>query len=74
MTIVDYFEYRNGRLFAEETDLATDAEHHGTTCYAYLRRTLERHWRAFDRAALAGQDHLIRYSVKSNSNLGVCRS
>lgn len=70
MTIVDYFEYRNGRLFAEETDLATIAERHGTPCYVYSRRTLERHWHAFDRA-LAGQDHLICYSVKANSNLAV---
>ena len=67
---MDYFEYRDGRLFAEEVDLAGLAEVYGTPCYVYSRATIERHWRAFD-AALSGTDHLVCYAVKANSNLSV---
>ncbi|HEY0635864.1 MAG TPA: diaminopimelate decarboxylase, partial [Gammaproteobacteria bacterium] len=67
---MDYFNYRDGRLFAEETDLETIAQRYGTPCYVYSRATLERHWRAFD-AAFAGVDHLVCYAVKANANLGL---
>jgi diaminopimelate decarboxylase len=67
---MDHFNYRNGRLFAEEVELAVVAAEYGTPCYVYSRATIERHWRAFDQA-LAGQDHLVCYAVKANSNLAV---
>ena len=67
---MDHFDYRNGHLFAEEIDLAGVAADYGTPCYVYSRATIERHWRAFDQA-LAGQDHLVCYAVKANSNLAV---
>jgi len=67
---MDYFEYRNGCLFAEELPLAELAAAYGTPCYVYSRATIERHWRAFD-DALAGQRHLVCYAVKANSNLAV---
>ena len=67
---MDYFNYRHGRLCAEDVDLAALADTYGTPSYVYSRATIERHWRAFD-AALTGVDHLICYSVKANSNLGV---
>ena len=67
---MDHFDYRNGRLFAEEVELAAVAADYGTPCYVYSRATIERHWRAFDQA-LAGQDHLVCYAVKANSNLAV---
>jgi len=67
---MDHFDYRNGRLFAEEVDLAGVAADYGTPCYVYSRATIERHWRAFDQT-LAGQDHLVCYAVKANSNLAV---
>ncbi len=67
---MDYFTYRDGRLYAEDVALADIAEAHGTPCYVYSRATLERHWRAFDEA-FAGRDHLICYAVKANSNLAI---
>jgi len=67
---MDYFEYRDGCLFAEELALAELVAVHGTPCYIYSRATIERHWRAFD-DALSGQSHLICYAVKANSNLAV---
>ena len=67
---MDYFNYRDGRLFAEDVDLAAEAPEWGTPAYVYSRATLERHWRAFD-DALQGLPHLVCYAVKANSNLAV---
>jgi diaminopimelate decarboxylase len=67
---MDYFEYRNNALFAEDVAVADIAGKYGTPCYIYSRATLERHWRAFD-SALADTDHLVCYAVKANSNLAV---
>jgi diaminopimelate decarboxylase len=67
---MDYFEYKNNRLFAEDVDLLELAQKHGTPAYVYSRATLERHWKAFD-DALGDQPHLVCYAVKANSNLAV---
>ncbi len=67
---MNYFDYCNGRLFAEEVDLRRIVDDVGTPCYVYSRATLERHWHAFDRV-FAEHAHLICYAVKANSNLAV---
>ncbi len=67
---MDYFEYRDGRLWAEEVDVSAIADEYGTPCYVYSRATIERHWHAFD-MAMKSRDHLICYAVKANSNLAV---
>jgi diaminopimelate decarboxylase len=67
---MDHFQYRDGRLCGEDVDLTRVAEEFGTPCYVYSRATLERHFHAFD-AAFAGQEHLVCYAVKANSNLAV---
>jgi diaminopimelate decarboxylase len=67
---MDHFHYRDDQYYAEEVSLAEIAERFGTPCYVYSRATLERHWRAFDRA-LAHHEHLICFAVKANSNLAV---
>ena len=67
---MDYFNYHDGRLCAEQLSLADLAEQYGTPAYVYSRATIERHWKAFD-AALTGVDHLVCYAVKANSNLAV---
>ncbi len=67
---MDYFNYRDNRLFAEDVELTEIAATWGTPTYVYSRATLERHWHAFDQA-LAGRDHLICYAVKANSNLAI---
>jgi diaminopimelate decarboxylase len=67
---MDYFNDRDGVLHAEDVPLPEIAERFGTPCYVYSRATLERHWRAFDRA-FREHPHLICFAVKSNSNLAV---
>ncbi|MEN8221440.1 MAG: diaminopimelate decarboxylase, partial [Pseudomonadota bacterium] len=69
---MDYFNYRDGTLYAEEVNLTTLAETYGTPCYVYSRATLERHWYAFDRA-FKNHHHLVCYAVKANSNLAVLK-
>ncbi|GAB6904595.1 Diaminopimelate decarboxylase [Desulfosarcina cetonica] len=69
---MDYFEYRDGQLWAEEVRVADLVEQYGTPLYVYSARTLARHFTAFD-AALDGLDHLICFSVKANSNLSLLR-
>ncbi len=67
---MDLFNYKDGVLYAEDVPVSTIATEHGTPCYIYSRATIEKHWHAFD-DALGNHPHLICYSVKANSNLGV---
>jgi diaminopimelate decarboxylase len=67
---MDFFDYKDARLWAEEVDIAASIDDWGTPCYVYSRATLERHWKAFD-TALGSQPHLVCYAVKANSNLAV---
>ena len=64
------FTYVDGVLHTERVSLEEIAESYGTPCYVYSRAALERRFNAFHQA-LFGIDHLICYSVKANSNLGV---
>ncbi|WP_028302478.1 diaminopimelate decarboxylase [Oceanospirillum beijerinckii] len=67
---MDFFNYQGSSLYAEGVAVSQLAEQYGTPLYVYSRKTLERHYRAYD-DALAAQDHLICYAVKANSNLAV---
>jgi len=67
---MDYFNYKEGRLWVEGVDISAHVESWGTPCYVYSRATIERHWQAFD-TALGEQAHLVCYAVKANSNLAV---
>ncbi len=66
------FNYKNGELYAEDCRVSDIVADVGTPLYIYSQKTLERHYRIFDQA-LEGLDHLICFSVKSNSNLAVLR-
>ncbi|MFU2133341.1 diaminopimelate decarboxylase [Gallibacterium anatis] len=67
---MDYFNYKNDQLMAEEISVKQLAQHFGTPLYVYSRATLERHWHAFD-SALQGHPHLICFAVKSNPNIAL---
>jgi diaminopimelate decarboxylase len=64
------FRYINGRLHAENVDLESLAEQHGTPLYVYSRSTIEDHFTRLD-AVMAPLNHLVCYAVKANSNLAV---
>lgn len=65
-----HFAYKNGVLHAEDVSLARLAEDVGTPFYCYSTATLERHYEVLSRA-FAGQNHLICFAVKANSNQAV---
>ncbi|WP_024276624.1 diaminopimelate decarboxylase [Xanthobacter sp. 126] len=65
-----HFDYRNGRLHAEDVDLTSLAAEVGTPFYCYATATLERHYRVF-MEAFAGRDVLLCYALKANSNQAV---
>ena len=67
---MDYFDYKNNQLFAEDVAVQAITQQHGTPCYIYSRKTLERHWNAFN-DAFGEHKHLICYSVKACSNIAI---
>ncbi len=67
---MDFFQYKNDRLMAEDLPVSDIAAQFGTPLYIYSRATLERHWHAFDKA-FGEHLHLICFAVKSNPNLAV---
>ena len=66
------FQYRDGKLYCEEVDLARAAEKFGAPLYIYSAGTILDHYTRFD-AALASLDHLICYAVKANSNRAILK-
>ena len=69
---MDHFLYRDGRLHAEDIDLAELAAEVGTPFYCYSAATLTRHFDLFDQA-LAWGPHLVCFAVKSASNIALLR-
>ncbi|MFD1804859.1 diaminopimelate decarboxylase [Pasteurella oralis] len=67
---MDYFQYQQQQLMAEQVPVRQIAEQFGTPLYIYSRATLERHWHAFDKA-LGDHPHLICFAVKSNPNIAL---
>lgn len=64
------FHYQNQTLFVEELPLNQLAEQFGTPCFVYSRAALQNNYLAYENA-FSGNDHLICYAVKANSNLAV---
>jgi diaminopimelate decarboxylase len=67
---MDYFNYRENKLFAEEVAVEEIVSRYGSPCYIYSRATFERHWKAFNQA-FGKHPHLICYAVKANSNIAI---
>lgn len=67
---MDFFEYKQGVLHAEQVPVPTIIEEVGSPCYIYSRATLERHWHAFN-DSFGDHEHLVCYAVKANSNIGL---
>ncbi|MCF4166724.1 diaminopimelate decarboxylase [Zavarzinia compransoris] len=67
---MNHFEYRDGRLFAEDVSVEAIAAAVGTPFYCYSTATLQRHFRVFA-DAFADQKALVCYALKANSNQAV---
>lgn len=67
---MNHFEYREGRLFAEDVAVRAIAATVGTPFYCYSTATLERHYRVFAES-LARVKGRVCYAIKANSNLAV---
>ncbi len=69
---MDQFSYRSGLLHCESVPAADLAARFGTPFYVYSRATLEDHYDKLA-AAFAELSPLICYSIKSCSNISICR-
>jgi len=69
---MDYFAYRNGTLFAEETDVQKIAGAVGTPVYVYSKATFIDHLRKV-RRAYSRVDTTVCFSVKACGNVNILR-
>ena len=67
---MDFFQYKNNQLMAENLPVKQLAEQFGTPLYVYSKATLERHWHAFNNA-FGEHPHLVCFAVKSNPNIAI---
>jgi diaminopimelate decarboxylase len=67
------FTYLGGQLHADRVALAAIAEAVGTPAYVYAGAVMREHLRHF-LAAFAGQQVMVCYALKANSNLAVVRT
>ena len=67
---MDYFAYKNNKLYCEDVDLQDIAMQCGTPCYVYSKKTLGRHVDVYKKA-FKSKDNLICFSVKSLSNISI---
>jgi diaminopimelate decarboxylase len=69
---MNFFNYKDGVLCAEDVRLDLLAEKVGTPFYCYSTATLERHYKVFAGAVPAGS--LVAYAMKANDNLAVLKT
>ncbi|MBF6560818.1 MAG: diaminopimelate decarboxylase [Candidatus Binataceae bacterium] len=69
---MNYFNYHNDQLLAEDVPLSDLAACYGTPLYVYSARTLRRHFRVLSEA-FAGTDSLICFAMKALSNLSILK-
>jgi diaminopimelate decarboxylase len=69
---MNYFTYKDNRLFAEDVAVDELAGRLGTPLYIYSARTLRRHYRVLS-DAFKGTDALICFAMKALSNLSVLK-
>ena len=69
---MDYFNYRNGRLFAEEADVGHLVERFDTPLYIYSKATFKDHLQKIQKA-YSLLDTTICYSVKACGNINILK-
>ena len=69
---MDFFRYRDGRLYAEDVPVERIAQEAGTPCYVYSEAALKGNF-GLVKEAFAEADPLICYSVKANCSLAILK-
>ena len=69
---MDFFSYKNGKLFAEGVDVADIAEKVGTPVYIYSKATFLDHLKKIQ-VAYADIDTTVCYSIKTCSNINILK-
>lgn len=69
---MDFFNYKNGELFCENVPAERIAREVGTPAYIYSKATLLHHYRQVA-DAFAPVNATICYSIKSSSNINLCK-
>ena len=69
---MDYFNYKDGRLFAEDVNVQAIAEQVGTPVYIYSKATFLDHLRKI-RQAYSELDTIVCYSVKACGNINILK-
>ncbi|MCV2403705.1 diaminopimelate decarboxylase [Marinomonas sp. C2222] len=67
---MDFFNYSDQTLNAENVALSDIAQQYGTPCYVYSRAAFESHYNAYA-DAFASHPTLICYAVKASSNIAI---
>jgi diaminopimelate decarboxylase len=69
---MDSFNYKNGKLFAENVDVLKIAAKVGTPVYIYSKATFTEHLQKVQKA-YSGLDATVCYSVKACSNINILK-
>tara|TARA_Y100000768_G_scaffold325670_1_gene262730 strand:- start:742 stop:1983 length:1242 start_codon:yes stop_codon:yes gene_type:complete len=69
---MDHFNYKKGKLFAEEVSLEKIANKFGTPSYIYSKATLEKHAKAYINS-FQSMRGLVCFSVKALSNISILK-
>ena len=67
---MNFFNVKNGELYAEDMPLSKIAAEFGTPCYVYSRQALQTAFEDFS-AGFSQHDHLVCYAVKANPSLAI---
>jgi diaminopimelate decarboxylase len=67
---VNFFNVKNGELYAEDMPLSKIAAEFATPCYVYSRKALQTAFESFS-AGFSQHDHLVCYAVKANPSLAI---
>ena len=70
---MDHFTYQSGELYCESLAVADIAREFATPCFVYSKATLVDHYTRLAEA-FSPLNPLICYSIKSCSNLAICRT
>jgi diaminopimelate decarboxylase len=69
---MDSFAYKNGKLFAEDVDVAEIANEVGTPVYIYSKATFLDHLKKIQ-TAYSGVDTTVCYSIKACGNINILK-